>query len=334
VKACSRPRTLAGALPGAAKAEVAGKSAALKSVSVRLRPRAFCGEPRGPRSPQIRRSRLRPVIGVTEPRTVDERIIKSLRDAKRVVVLTGAGVSAESGLPTFRDKQTGLWETFKAEDLATPSAFERDPALVWGWYESRRAAVRAAKPNAGHLAIAAMGDRVPRLTLITQNVDDLHERAGSRAVLHLHGELARPYCEACRRPYVFPDGIPQLPRGGARIEPPRCDTCGARIRPGVVWFGESLPGPTWAAAREAAKDCDVLICAGTSSLVYPAASLPEIAIAAGATTLQINPNPTDLDGSVSVAIRGPSGSVLPQLLAETWDVVSSSGGAGYEAVRT
>jgi NAD-dependent deacetylase len=197
---------------------------------------------------------------------VDERIIKSLREAKRVVVLTGAGVSAESGLPTFRDKRIGLWENFKAEDLATPSAFARDPAFVWGWYEWRRAAVLAAEPNAGHRAIAAMAEHVPQLTLVTQNVDSLHERAGSREVLHLHGELARPYCEGCRRPYVFPDGIPEVPPGGARIEPPRCESCGARIRPGVVWFGESLPDAPWQSVLEAARRCDVFLCCGTSAL--------------------------------------------------------------------
>ena len=249
---------------------------------------------------------------------MDAKIIKSLREASWVVVLTGAGVSAESGVPTFRDKQTGLWETFDAAELATPLAFQRDPAMVWGWYEWRRAAVLAARPNAAHRAIAAMSEHVLQLTLVTQNVDDLHERAGSREVLHLHGELTRPYCEACRRPYVFPDGIPEFPPGGARIEPPRCEACGSRIRPGVVWFGESLPYLTWAAAREAARHCDVLVCVGTSSLVYPAASLPEIAISAGAMTLQINPNPTDLDASVTAAIRAPAGTVLPQLVAETW----------------
>jgi NAD-dependent deacetylase len=256
---------------------------------------------------------------------VDDRIIKSLREAKRVVVLTGAGVSAESGLPTFRDKQVGLWERFEAAELATPSAFARDPALVWGWYEWRRAAVLAAKPNAGHRAIAAMAEHVPQLTVVTQNVDWLHEAAGSREVLHLHGELAHPYCETCRQPYVFPAGIPEMPPGGTRIEPPQCEACGAKIRPGVVWFGESLPDAPWQAALEAAKHCNVLICAGTSSLVYPAASLPEIAIGAGAITVQVNPNPTALDASVTAAIRGPSGTVLPRLVSETWDLCGEIG---------
>jgi len=154
------------------------------------------------------------MIGVTErrikpmtaPFVIDSRLTSALRQAKGVTVLTGAGVSAESGIPTFRDKQTGLWENFDAAELATPYAFERDPALVWGWYEWRRAAVLAAQPNAAHRAIAAMAEVVPQFTLITQNVDDLHERAGSLDVLHLHGELSRPYCKVCRRSYVL-EGI-------------------------------------------------------------------------------------------------------------------------------
>ena len=188
---------------------------------------------------------------------MDTRIITALRAATRVVVLTGAGVSAESGIPTFRDKQTGLWEKFDASELATPYAFERDPAFVWGWYETRRAMVLCAQPNPAHMALAAMANLVPQLTLITQNVDDLHERAGSLDVLHLHGELSRPYCESCRRPYVLPLGIPNLPPGGTRIHPPLCESCGARIRPGVVWFGEPLPAGTFESARESAKDADL-----------------------------------------------------------------------------
>lgn len=163
-----------------------------------------------------------------------------------------------------------------------------------------------------------MADHVPYFTLITQNVDDLHERAGSSDVLHLHGELSRPYCEACRRHYVYPEGIPDVLPGGTRLQPPRCTACGARIRPGVVWFGERVPELPWVAAREAAKHCEVFLCCGTSALVQPAASLADIAIAAGATTVQVNPNPTDLDTSVTVAIRGPSGIVLPQLVSEAW----------------
>ena len=247
-------------------------------------------------------------------------LITALRVATRVTVLTGAGVSAESGIPTFRDKQTGLWEKFDASELATPYAFERDPAFVWGWYETRRAAVLNAQPNPAHIALAAMADLVPHFTLITQNVDDLHERAGSREVLHLHGKLSRPYCESCRRSHVLPTGIPDLPTEGARIDPPRCQSCGARIRPGVVWFGEALPEQAWGSARESASQCDVFFCIGTSSLVQPAASSTDLAIEAGAITIQVNPNPTDIDHSVTFTLRGPAGTVLAQLVAETWNI--------------
>jgi NAD-dependent deacetylase len=249
---------------------------------------------------------------------MNERLVEALRHATNVVVLTGAGVSAESGIPTFRDKHAGLWEKFDATELATPSAFQRDPALVWGWYEWRRMLVLRAEPNPAHRAIAAMAGRVPRFTLITQNVDDLHERAGSPQVLHLHGELARPYCETSRHSYAHPTGIPQLPDGGIRIDPPHCPTCGLRVRPGVVWFGESLPEHEWRAAWEAAEDCEVFLSVGTSSLVQPAASLLSVAIQAGAVTVQVNPNQTDADASVMFALRGPAGQVLPQLVSETW----------------
>jgi NAD-dependent deacetylase len=160
---------------------------------------------------------------------------------------------------------------------------------------------------------------VPHFTLITQNVDDLHERAGSPRVLHLHGELSRPYCESCRRLYAFPDGIPQLPAGGSRIDPPRCAACGAKIRPGVVWFGETLPEAVWTAARAAAEQCDVLLVCGTSCVVQPAASLVGIGSAAGATTIQVNPSSTDADRAVTFNVRGPAGEVLPQLIGSAWN---------------
>ena len=243
----------------------------------------------------------------------------ALRSAERVAVLTGAGVSAESGIPTFRDKQTGLWEKFDAAELATPYAFRQDPALVWGWYEWRRATVLAAQPNPAHRALATIANFVPHFDLVTQNVDDLHERAGSEEVLHLHGALSRPYCEGCRQPYVHPPGMPHLPPGGARLEPPRCAVCGAKIRPGVVWFGESLPELTWRAACEAATQCDVFFVCGTSSRVQPAASLTGMAIEAGAATVQINPNATGYGKSVTVTIQGLAGIVLPRIVAETWN---------------
>ena len=248
---------------------------------------------------------------------ITEEIINKLRTAKRVVVFTGAGVSTESGIPTFRDALTGLWENFDAEDLANPRAFKQDPAMVWGWYEWRRMKVLHAMPNPAHLAIAALAGLVPRLTLVTQNVDDLHERAGSLDVLHLHGRLHKPFCFACKRPYEYPSGIPDEPEGGRHIEPPRCK-CGGRIRPGVVWFGESLPDSEWDAANDAAYRCDAFLCIGTSSLVQPAARLPHLAIQRGAMVIQINPNPTTLDDSASINLHGTAGDVLPWLLDKVW----------------
>ena len=255
-------------------------------------------------------------------------LVDRLRRARHVAVLTGAGVSAASGIPTFRDKLVGLWENFDPEELATPAAFRRDPSLVWGWYEWRRMLVLRAQPNAAHRALAALADRVPQLTLITQNVDDLHERAGSHGVVHLHGRLDAPYCEACRRPFVFAAGIPDVPPGGARIQRPRCDHCGGAIRPGVVWFGENLPAESWRAAADAAQHCDAFLCIGTSSIVQPAASLTEMATRHGAMTVQINPNSTPADGLVTFALKGPAAKILPELLDAVW------GPAGAEASAT
>ena len=243
-------------------------------------------------------------------------LIDSLRKAERVVVFTGAGASAESGIPTFRDGQSGLWERFDVSELATSWAYRRDPSLVWGWYEWRRAAVQRAEPNAGHRAISEMAEHIRHLTLITQNVDDLHERAGSPSVIHLHGELAKPYCERCHRAYAHPDGIPNLPDRGSRIEPPACASCGGRVRPGVVWFGENLPELEWYAARDAAMQCDLFLSVGTSSVVQPAASLVDLARAAGAATVEVNPNATETE--TTYALRGLAGEVLPALVRHAW----------------
>ena len=247
-----------------------------------------------------------------------ERLLGTLRSARHVVILTGAGVSAESGIATFRDRLGGLWARFDPADLATPEAFRRDPALVWGWYEWRRMQILRARPNSAHRAIAEMARRVAAMTLVTQNVDDLHERAGSENVVHLHGQIAAPYCERCRRPHALANTVPDLPEGGTPIEPPRCDRCGGRIRPGVVWFGEDLPRAAWQSARDAAAGADVLFSVGTSSVVQPAASLLEIAARAGAVTVQVNPNPTALETLVDYALQGPAGTVLPELLRRAW----------------
>ena len=245
-------------------------------------------------------------------------LIPALRTAQRVTVLTGAGVSAESGIPTFRDPLTGLWAKYDPSTLATPGAYRSDPPLVWGWYEWRRMKVLRAQPNPAHLALARMAALVPQLTLVTQNVDDLHERAGSPTVLHLHGRLMQPICFACHRPHTLPPGIPDLPEGGSRIEPPRCTHCGGKIRPGVVWFGETLPEKAFDAAVKAAHQCQVFFCIGTSAVVQPAASLLQVASDAGAVTIQINQNPTAADDAVDYALRGPAGEVLPDLVAKTW----------------
>jgi len=246
-----------------------------------------------------------------------EDLLAALAAARHVVVFTGAGVSAESGIPTFRDALTGLWARFDAEQLATPEAFRRDPALVWGWYEWRRAKVLRARPNPAHQAIAELARRVPRLTLITQNVDDLHERAGSGEVIHLHGSLQQPRCSDCGAPYVYPSAQPAEPEAGRRLEPPACATCGGRVRPGVVWFGEAMPTGPWAAATEAVQHegCEVFFSIGTSSLVYPAAELPQAAARRGAVVVQVNPQATALDSCARYNLRGAAGVVLPRLLA-------------------
>ena len=243
-----------------------------------------------------------------------ERVAAALRKARHVVVFTGAGVSAESGILTFRDALTGLWERFDAEALATPEAFERNPDLLWGWYEWRRAKIMLAQPNDGHRAIAALASRVPKLTLITQNVDDLHERAGSHRPLHLHGSLFAPRCFSCGESALLARPAAQ-PEGGSRLAPPRCTACGGLIRPGVVWFGEALPVDALEAAFAAAESCDVLLSVGTSSLVHPAAQIPVAAKRAGAMVVQVNPDATALDSVADSNLRRKAAAVLPELLA-------------------
>lgn len=245
-------------------------------------------------------------------------LLEGLRAARGLAILTGAGISAESGIPTFRDKLVGLWERYDPSELATLEAFERDPDLVWGWYEWRRMKALRAQPNAAHRAVAALSGLVPRLALLTQNVDTLHERTGSRDVIHLHGELGRPYCQMCRAPYRLTDEILDLPEGGKRIPPPWCASCGGRVRPGVVWFGETLPKHAWQAAAAAARDCDAFLVIGTSAIVQPAASLVHVARDAGALTVQINPNSTGVDEVVSFSLQGAAGQILPGLVAQTW----------------
>jgi NAD-dependent deacetylase len=236
---------------------------------------------------------------------------------QRVVVFTGAGISAESGVPTFRDDLTGLWARYDPETLATPEAFDADPDLVWGWYEWRRGRVMQVDPNAGHRAVAMIGQRAPHCCLVTQNVDDLHERAGATDPIHLHGSLFAPRCIVCSRSAPVPEQVQQPPEG-ARLAPPSCADCGGLIRPGVVWFGESLPEQALNAAIEAASVCDVLLTVGTSGVVYPAAEIPMVAARSGATVIQVNPQPTPLDAIAAVNLRGTAATLLPELVVAAY----------------
>lgn len=235
-----------------------------------------------------------------------KQVLSRVLRAQRVAVLTGAGISAESGVSTFRDAQTGLWARWRPEDLATPQAFQRNPRLVWEWYRWRRALIQDAEPNAGHLALAEMARRVPHFHLATQNVDGLHGKAGSIQVAELHGNL---FLDVCLREGA---AVEDPPRGEDGL--PVCPRCGGPVRPGVVWFGEELPEAPFQEALEAGRECDVYLVVGTSGLVHPAAGLPAAAGRAGAFVVEINPEPTPLTESVDISIRGESGSVLPALL--------------------
>lgn len=231
-----------------------------------------------------------------------------VQEARHIAVLTGAGVSAESGVPTFRDAQTGYWAQFRAEDMATEEGFRAHPERVWNWYQHRRQLMEGVQPNAGHLALAAFQAAYPgRLTLITQNVDGLHQRAGSTGVLCLHGDL-------------FADRWLDTPRNCCHIDdavagsPPHCDRCGNQLRPGVVWFGEMLPLAVFEAAEQASRRCDLMLVAGTAGAVYPAAGLARQARAAGAHVVVVNPAPSELDDAADAVLRRTSATLLPQLL--------------------
>jgi len=228
-----------------------------------------------------------------------------LTQAKSVAVLTGAGISAESGVPTFRGAG-GLWKEHKAEDLATPEAFARDPRLVWEWYNWRREIIAKAAPNPGHKALVQIEIRKPRFTLITQNVDGLHDMAGSGKILKLHGDIWRMHCLDCKA--NFPNRRVPLPK-----MPPHC-ACGGMARPGVVWFGEPLPEGMMKEAEHAASSAEVFLVVGTSAAVYPAASLVPYAKQAGAKVIEINTEPTSMSKVVDCVLQGPAGEILPKLL--------------------
>jgi NAD-dependent deacetylase len=241
--------------------------------------------------------------------------VQLLCNAERVVVLTGAGMSAESGVPTFREALTGWWEQYDPEELATEGAFRRNPERVFAWYVSRLHAVRRAEPHAGYHALVRLATHFEgAFTVVTQNVDGLHSRAGSRDVVELHGSLEAFRCIACRHP-GSPDDVARLDDATEAIPPPACEKCGNFMRPGVVWFGEMLPVDAMERAWRAAKDADVALVVGTSSLVYPAAELPSLVAAAGGRIVEINPDETPLTRRADVHWSAAAGEALPALVA-------------------
>jgi NAD-dependent deacetylase len=234
-----------------------------------------------------------------------------LEKARSCVVLTGAGMSAESGVPTFRDAQTGVWSKFDPMQLASREGFEADPAFVWRWYSSRREKVAEVHPNAGHYALAGLERRFSPFAIVTQNVDGLHTRAGSTGVLELHGNLMRTKCFAeCG---VRIDGLADVPEG----EPPACPACGQWLRPDVVWFGEMLDPDVLEGAERLAARCDVMLVVGTSGMVYPAAGLAYLAKRRGAKVIVVNPNPSDIDDCADVLVVETAAEALPRLFEAT-----------------
>ncbi len=286
------------------------------------------------------------------PVAVPHRVIELTRTAGAVTAFTGAGMSAESGIATFRDAQTGLWERYSAADLASVDAWSRDPALVWGWCQHRARLARIAEPNDGHIALALLAER-SAMGIVTQNVDDLHERAGSPVTAHLHGSLFAPRCRHCGTPYLGPDAVRSHGAGAIdagtadkavadeavadgvaadgpgqadadqadptpeslRLSPPTCVHCRSEVRPGVVWFGEPLPVDAWGHAEAAILGADVVLAIGTSGVVYPAARLPELALANGIPVIEINPDETALSEHATVSWRATAATALPALVA-------------------
>jgi NAD-dependent deacetylase len=237
-------------------------------------------------------------------------LLAALGGAERVAALTGAGVSQESGLRTFRDPQSGIWAKYRPEDLASPEAFRRNPRMVWDWYAWRRLAIEGVRPNAGHYALVEMASHIVGFTLITQNVDGLHAAAGIRAPIELHGNIRRVRCSDC--------GARAEEWDDSTEETPRCTLCGGLLRPDVVWFGEPLPRAELEHAIRASTQCQVFLSIGTSAIVQPAASLPYAARRAGAIVIEINAESTPLTAAADFSLRGRSGEILPALVKALW----------------
>jgi len=244
---------------------------------------------------------------VPDYRTRIEGAARLLRDSGSVVVSTGAGMSKESGIPTFRDAPNALWEKFDPEKLASPEGFLEDPPLVWRWYEERRRMIARVAPNPGHFAIAALEGHFDRFVVVTQNIDDLHRKAGSKNVVEMHGNIFRHKC------FDMGHAVEELPPGDEA--PPRC-RCGSMIRPDVVWFGEILPQHALEKAFAAIESCDTMLVVGTSGIVYPVAGFPELARRAGAKIIEVNPEKTPITPLADEFLKGPAGEVLPALVEE------------------
>jgi NAD-dependent deacetylase len=274
---------------------------------------------------------------------IDAALKQRLRNANNVVVFTGAGMSAESGIPTFRDRFDGLWAKYDPMDVATPHAFKRDPQFVWDWHVYLGDAVRAAKPNAGHNAVAQLQNHVQHVTVITQNIDNLHQTAGSRDVVELHGNLLRLkafvdvdelfqseagpiICRACDGyavndeydPYASKDDLEEITLQAGPV--PRCPACGTLLRPDVVWFGEPLEPDVLDSAFRAVDTCDVLFCIGSSLEVEPAAGMPWRALRRGAIVIEINPESTLLSAQAHATFNTGAAMTMPKLLANVWGI--------------
>lgn len=246
------------------------------------------------------------IIDIERDNVFPKEVIAKLKQVKSCVVLTGAGVSAESGVPTFRDALTGTWSNFNVEEFATPEAFRKDPKKVWDWYEYRRGLLKDIKPNPGHFAIAEMEKIFPDFWLITQNIDGLHQRAGNKNVLEIHGNICR---NKCFEENTIIDDI-----GDSKETPPRCPNCGGYVRPDVVWFHEPLPEYEMEKSVEVSSQCDLFIVAGTSAVVFPAAELPIIAKRSGAYVIETNIEKTSISTQIDATILGKSGRTLPELV--------------------
>ncbi len=234
------------------------------------------------------------------------KLIHFLKQANNIVFMTGAGISAESGIPTFREAQTGLWEKFKAEELATPQAFEQDPLLVWKWYQWRRQLIAKNKPNPGHLAITKIQNELKHVTLITQNVDGLHQEAGTRDVIEFHGNIRNNKCSYCSHVENNSDNQSDVI--------PQCPNCEVNLRPAVVWFGESIPESASQQSMQAASQADLFFSVGTSSRVYPAAGLVELARQNKATIVEINPNATPMTSIADYVFAEPASVALQRII--------------------